>query len=79
MSSGLTPGADLRLGLLYVSGRAWVGPLRLGVTAGERETRHRAGRAGREARWRGARVVAFLASSDAEFVTGVTIDVTGGQ
>lgn len=26
-----------------------------------------------------ARVIAFLASSDADFVTGVTIDVTGGQ
>jgi NAD(P)-dependent dehydrogenase (short-subunit alcohol dehydrogenase family) len=25
-----------------------------------------------------ARVIAFLASADAEFVTGVTIDVTGG-
>jgi NAD(P)-dependent dehydrogenase (short-subunit alcohol dehydrogenase family) len=25
-----------------------------------------------------ARVIAFLASSDADFVTGVTIDVTGG-
>ena len=26
-----------------------------------------------------ARVICFLASSDADFVTGVTIDVTGGQ
>jgi NAD(P)-dependent dehydrogenase (short-subunit alcohol dehydrogenase family) len=26
-----------------------------------------------------ARVIAFLASSDADFVTGVTIDVTGGN
>lgn len=26
-----------------------------------------------------ARVIAFLASADADFVTGVTIDVTGGQ
>jgi NAD(P)-dependent dehydrogenase (short-subunit alcohol dehydrogenase family) len=25
-----------------------------------------------------ARVIGFLASSDADFVTGVTIDVTGG-
>jgi len=26
-----------------------------------------------------ARVICFLASRDADFVTGVTIDVTGGQ
>jgi NAD(P)-dependent dehydrogenase (short-subunit alcohol dehydrogenase family) len=26
-----------------------------------------------------ARVICFLASSDADFVTGLTIDVTGGQ
>jgi NAD(P)-dependent dehydrogenase (short-subunit alcohol dehydrogenase family) len=26
-----------------------------------------------------ARVICFLASADADFVTGVTIDVTGGQ
>ncbi len=26
-----------------------------------------------------ARVICFLASSDADFVTGVTIDVNGGQ
>jgi NAD(P)-dependent dehydrogenase (short-subunit alcohol dehydrogenase family) len=26
-----------------------------------------------------ARVICFLASPDADFVTGVTIDVTGGQ
>jgi NAD(P)-dependent dehydrogenase (short-subunit alcohol dehydrogenase family) len=26
-----------------------------------------------------ARVICFLASSDADFVTGVTIDVTGGS
>jgi NAD(P)-dependent dehydrogenase (short-subunit alcohol dehydrogenase family) len=26
-----------------------------------------------------ARVICFLASTDADFVTGVTIDVTGGQ
>jgi NAD(P)-dependent dehydrogenase (short-subunit alcohol dehydrogenase family) len=26
-----------------------------------------------------AKVICFLASSDADFVTGVTIDVTGGQ
>ena len=26
-----------------------------------------------------ARVIAFLASRDADFVTGVTIDVSGGQ
>jgi NAD(P)-dependent dehydrogenase (short-subunit alcohol dehydrogenase family) len=26
-----------------------------------------------------AKVIAFLASADADFVTGITIDVTGGQ